>query len=101
MSPGVDSAIEALIEWAVAPEPPLPAVAETGAVAAFRTSLQAGPRSQRLAIDVLLLGLWAHGGLLRRWPAGRLAPLGEALAALAQLAYYGEPTVLELLGCPP
>ena len=32
---------------------------------------------------------------------GALAPIGEALAGLAQLAYYGEPAVLHALGCRP
>lgn len=89
------NAIEALIEWAVAPAPPLPPVAATGAVAAFMNSLDSGPRSQRLAVHALLFGFRDRDRLLR----GPLAPIGEALAGLAQLAYYGEPAVLRALGC--
>lgn len=91
------SAIEALIEWAVAPAPPLPPVAATGAVAAFVNSLDSGPRSQRLAVNALLFVFRDRDRLLR----GALAPIGEALAGLAQLAYYGEPAVLHALGCRP
>ncbi len=88
------NAIEALIEWAVAPAPPLPPVRETDAVAAFGRSLESGPRLQRQLLRVLILGPSGCERML----SGRLAPLGEALAALAQLAYYGEPAVLAALG---
>jgi hypothetical protein len=91
------NAIEALIEWAVAPAPPLPPVAATGAVAAFLNSLDSGPRSQRLAVHALVFGFRRNRDRLLRGP---LAPIGEALAGLAQLAYYGEPAVLRVLGCP-
>ena len=99
-------AAEAVIDWAVAPEPPLPPVAQTGAVAAFVSGFDVGPRAQRLGLRVLLLviGLipprlsWRKHGRVREGPA---APLIEALAALAQLAYYGDPTVLDRLARLP
>src|SRR5437660_10626003 len=94
-------AAEAVIEWAVAPAAPLPAVRETDAVAAFGRSLDAGPRLHRCAARGLLTGLEllgrcapdsrraARAAALARLERGRLASLGDLLAALAHLAYYG------------
>jgi hypothetical protein len=90
-------AIEGVIQWAVAPVAPLPAVSDTDAAAAFVHSLEYGPPVHRLAVRVLMCG---GGRLVPRLQSGFTAPLAEALAALAQLAYYGEPSVLEALGCP-
>jgi hypothetical protein len=90
-------AIEAVIEWAVAPAAPLPAVRETDAVAAFEQSVSAGPVLQRWALraTLALVGPRAFGRWILRT---RLAPLGELLAGLAQLAYYGDVGVSRLLG---
>jgi hypothetical protein len=108
-----------LIEWAVAPEPPLPAVAETDAVAAFARNLEQGLRLQRLALRVVLAALELlpllagegrrlsrlsrdrRVGLLGRLEHGLAAPLGDALAALAHLSYYGDLGVMRELGYDP
>ena len=108
-----------LIEWAVAPEPPLPAVAETDAVAAFVRSLEHGPRPHRLALRVVLVALELlpllagerrllsrlprdrRVGLLGRLERGFAAPLGDALAALAHLSYYGDLGVMHELDYDP
>jgi hypothetical protein len=102
--------IEAVIEWAVAPATPLPPVRETDAVAAFALSLEAGPPSHRRALWPLLAGLDllrsrrgpdARYAVLSWLERGRLAPLADLLAGLAQLAYYGDPDVLQMLGYDP
>ncbi len=108
-----------LIEWAVSPEPPLPPVADTDAVAAFARSLEQGSRPERLALRGLLAGLellplvsgerrrLAHlsapgaTGVLGRIERGAAAPVGSALASLAQLAYYGDLGVMRILGYDP
>jgi hypothetical protein len=80
------------IEAAVAPEPPLPPVAETDAVGAFRAQLAAAPRLNRVAIRALLLARAA--GV----PLGRA---DEPLRALARISYYGDLGVMRTLGYDP
>jgi hypothetical protein len=101
-------AAAALVDAVAAPEPPLPAVAETDAVAAFATWLAYAPRPNRVLLRATLLAL-AAAGLPRRDRAGRLAllrrlghsPLAEALRATAAVSYYGDAGVLrQLLGTP-
>jgi hypothetical protein len=99
-------AVEAVIEWAVAPAAPLPRVAETDAVAAFVAAMASGPRIERVGLCWLLAALDALGArpsawVLGRLLTGRLAALGELLAALGQLAYYGDLGVLRALGYEP
>jgi len=91
--------IRALIEWAVDPVPPLPAVPDTDAVAAFAADIDRSQPPQRLALRGALALVEV---LPLRWlDDGLLAPLGDALAALAQLAYYGDLTVMRALGYDP
>jgi hypothetical protein len=89
-----------LIEWAVAPAPPLPPVAATDAVAAFARDIECSPASQRLA----LRGLLALASRVppRRFEAGGpLAGLGDLFGALAHLAYYGDAGVMRVIGYDP
>ena len=80
------------IETAVAPRPPLPPVAHTDAVRAFRAQLAAAPRLNRVAIRALLL---AHAAGVP------LGPAEEPLRALARISYYGDLAVLRTLGYDP
>ena len=84
--------VERYVEQAVAPAPPLPAVARTDAVAAFEAQLAAGPRLNRLAIRALLL---AHAAGLP------LGPAREPLRAIAHISYYGDLGVMRTLGYDP
>lgn len=104
-----------VIEWAVAPAPPLPAVADTDAVVSAMRYLDHGPRPHRLALRAALALLELMPLLagerrtlsrlprdralqqLARLELGRAAALGEALAAVAHLSYYGDPGVMRLL----
>ena len=98
-------AAAALVDAVAAPEPPLPPVAETDAVASFATWLAYAPRPNRVLLRAALLAL-AAAGLPRRDRAGRLAllrrlghsPLGEGLRATAAVSYYGDAGVLRALG---
>jgi hypothetical protein len=108
-----------LIEWAVSPEPPLPAVAETDAVAAFARNFAVGSRPERLGLRIVLAALELlpfmagehrrlvrlpvprQAGILGRLERGGTAPLASALAALAQLSYYGDLGVMRTLGYDP
>jgi hypothetical protein len=108
-----------LIEWAVSPEPPLPAVADTDATAAFVRNIEAASRPERLALRGLLAALellpliagegrrlarlpaYRRTGFLGRLENGPAAPLASALAALAQLSYYGDLGVMRQLGYDP
>ena len=98
-------AAAALVDAVAAPEPPLPAVAETDAVASFATWLAYAPRPNRMLLRATLLALSA-AGFPRRDRAGRLAllrrlghsPLAEGLRATAAVSYYGDAGVLRALG---
>ena len=98
-------AIAALVDAVAAPEPPLPAVSETDAVASFAAWVAYAPRPNRVLLRATLLAL-AAVGLARRDRAGRLAllhrlgrsPLGEGLRATAAVTYYGDAGVLRELG---
>ncbi len=80
------------IDEAVAPVPPLPPVARTDAVAAFRAQLAAAPRLNRLAIRALLVA---------RAAGVPLGPAEEPLRALARISYYGDLGVMRALGYDP
>ena len=75
-------------------------------MAAFTHSLDRGPRWHRMALRAVLaviaVVLTTTGGrdigVLGRLTAALPAGIGEGLAALGQLAYYGEPSVLAALG---
>jgi hypothetical protein len=100
----------ALVDAVAAPEPPLPAVADTDAVASFATWLAYAPQPNRALLRAALLGLVA-ARIAQRDRAGRLAllrrlghsPLAEGLRAIAAVSYYGDPGVLHALGhvAPP
>jgi hypothetical protein len=100
------AALAALIDAVAAPRPPLPAVVDTDAAAAFARWLEYAPRLNRAALRAALTGL-----ALARYPrkdrAARLAllkrlgPLGEALRAAAAMSYYGDTGVLAVLGHDP
>jgi hypothetical protein len=109
-----------LAETVVAPAAPLPPVRETDAVASFDRQLTAAPALNRNGLRGTLLALELgprlarRGGRLRRLPAEerlaflrsleaspRLRPLVQAVAALAQLSYYGDDGVMRLLGYDP
>lgn len=103
------AAFAAIADAVVAPEPPLPPVCETDAVAAFAALLAASPAANRLG---LRLALRALGGVRRMDRAGcaaRLArlertPAGAAikpLRAVAQLCYYGDLSVMAVIGYEP
>lgn len=105
-----------LVDAAVAPRPPLPAVAETDAVAAFERYLACSPAANRAALRGALLALdlapllSRRRATLRRLPRERAidllerveaGPLGaayKALRGLAQLSYYGDAAVMRSLG---
>lgn len=105
-----------VVEWAVSPRPPLPAVADTDAVAALHRTLALMGRAQRIGLRLVLLALelaplvTGEWTLLGRLPAVRratalgflerrpLAPAGAGLAALAKVSYYGDERVLRQLG---
>lgn len=101
-------AAAALVDAVAAPEPPLPPVRETDAVAAFATWLAYAPRPNRLLLRTALLAL-AAAGFPRRDRTGRLAllhrlghsPLAEGLRATAAVSYYGDAGVLETLHATP
>jgi hypothetical protein len=105
-----------LVEAAVAPQPPLPAVEQTDACDAFARYLAASPTANRAALRAALLAIELGplalrlGAPLRRLPLERRvaylhrlerSPLGaaaKALRGLAQLCYYGDAAVMASLG---
>lgn len=101
--------VAALVDAVVAPEPPLPPVRRTDAVAAFGAWFAAGPAVSRVVVRAALAAL-AGAGFTRRGRAGRLAALrrrdrlpparslADALRSVAAVAYYGDAGVLRLLG---
>ncbi len=108
-----------VIEWAVSPRPPLPALADTDAVTAFASNFERGSRPERVALRGLLAALellpflagerrrltslppHRRAGVLGRLERGPAAPVGSALAALAQFSYYGDLGVMRQLGYDP
>ena len=108
LSPREASIFACLCDAFVAPEPLLPPVRETDAVATFATWLAYAPRPNRLLLRTALLTL-AAAGFPRRDRTGRLAllrrlghtPLAEGLRATAAVSYYGDAGVLETLHATP
>jgi hypothetical protein len=102
----------------VAPEPVLPAVRETDAVAFFDHWMGLMPRANRVGMRALLLlaeiaPIATHGARLRRidrdrrgeWVLrvehsgnGHVRMLMKLMESAAQLSYYGSDTVLGRLG---
>ncbi len=99
------AAIEDIIQIAVAPAPPLPPVRKTDAVTVFSRVIDACDWPERHALRLIVgaLGLVPIGrrAVLGRLMRGRLAPLGEALASMAQTCYYGDIRVMRSLGYDP
>lgn len=103
-----ERACAALIEAAVAPAPPLPAVADTDAVEAFMIYVRGSPPAGRLALSAFLAALELAPLALRGRRLSRLDPARRSqmirwlsppgLEALPQLFYYGDEQVLKLLG---
>ena len=91
--------IESLITWAVDPQPPLPPVAETDAVAALVANIEHSPGPQRIALRAAL----AAAGALQRGALDRapFAPLADLVTALSHLAYYGDLGVSRVIGFDP
>jgi hypothetical protein len=105
-----------LVEAAVAPQPPLPAVAQTDACEAFALYLAASPAVNRVALRAALLAIeigplaLRFGAPLRRLALdrrvaylerlerSRLGTAAKALRGLAQLCYYGDAAVMASLG---
>lgn len=104
-------------ETVVAPAHGLPPVAETDAVAYFGSVLATSPALNRRGLRVLLHALELAPLLVLRPPRrmssldpdmrraymanlgrGPAAPLVEALASIAKVAYYGEDGVMRSLG---
>ena len=91
--------IHSLIEWAVDPQPPLPAVADTDAVDAMARNIERSPAPQRAGLRAAVA---VAGALPRRaLESGPLAPLGELVTALAHLAYYGDLGVMHVVSYDP
>lgn len=102
-----------IVDFAVAPAPPLPRLEETDAVAAFERYLKASPPANRAGLRAVLFALeLAPMACGRRRPLTHLAPedrdslfaellrgpmagLVEALRALAHVSYYGDRQVLQ------
>jgi hypothetical protein len=75
-----------LVEKTCAPQPPLPPVEATDAVAAYERWMRAAPRLNRglIRLGVLTVGVRA-----------------EALRAIAGFSYYGDPGVAAIVGHAP
>jgi hypothetical protein len=97
-------AAAALVDAVAAPEPPLPPVGQTDAVASFATWIAYAPQPNRALLHAAL-GALALVRFARRDRAGRLAllgrlghnPLAEGLRATAAVSYYGDAGVLHTL----
>jgi len=101
-------AVAALVDAVAAPEPPLPPVRDTDAVASFARWLAYAPQPNGAVLRTALLAL-AATRISRRSRAGRLAllrrlgrsPLAEGLRATAAVSYYGDAGVLRALSHGP
>ena len=97
-------AVAALVDAVAAPEPPLPPVRDTDAVASFARWLAYAPQPNRAVLRAALLAL-AAARFAHRSRVGRLAllrrlghsPLAEGLRATAAVSYYGDAGVLRTL----
>lgn len=118
LTPREASIFACVCDTIVAPEPALPAVRDTDAVAAFDRLLAAAPRINRVALRALLYVAELGPRALGRRRLRRLAPRerGEVLDALdhakapplrqltalvksvAYLSYYGDDAVARRLG---
>jgi hypothetical protein len=96
---GERRAVERLLEAAVPAGGPLPAVADTDAVAAFGEWVGAAPRPNRVALR-LMLRASARGDVRRRVESGKgvLGGGTQFLARIAAHCYYGDEGVMRRLG---
>ncbi len=94
-------AIARLVDAVAAPEPPLPPVGDTDAVASFATWLAYAPRLNRTAFRVALRLVGTGDREARLARVRRLGPLGEGLRSAAAVGYYGDLGVLRVLGHDP
>jgi hypothetical protein len=105
------SIFAAVVDAVVDPEPPLPPVAQTDAVAAFERWLAAAPPLNRAALRALLYAVEitprinGEGARLRALPrAGRLGALrrwgglADALRSAAAGCYWGDAGALDAIG---
>jgi hypothetical protein len=110
LTPREAAIVAALADTVAAPEPPLPAVHQTDAVAAFDRWLTHAPALNRLALRAVL---YPAGARLRERARGdRVASLRrldrsrvpgvrqamEALRASVSACYFGDVTVMRMLG---
>jgi hypothetical protein len=111
MTPREASIFAAVVDAVVDPEPPLPPVAQTDAVAAFERWLVAAPPLNRAALRALLYAveitprIHGEGARLRALPrAGRLRALqrwgglADALRSAAAGCYWGDAGALAAIG---
>ncbi len=111
-----------LIDTIVAPAAPLPPVRETDAVAFLDRWLARSPRPQRVGLRILihvtelgpLLSGFSHRmrrlsrpqrlryvRRLERAPLTPVRQISKLVAGMATLAYYGDDTVMRMLGYDP
>jgi hypothetical protein len=107
------SIFAAVVDAVVDPEPPLPPVADTDAVAAFERWLAAAPPLNRAALRALLYAVEVaprihEGARLRALPrAGRLralakwAGLADPLRSAAAGCYWGDARAQEVITSGP
>jgi hypothetical protein len=119
LSPREASIFACLADTVVAPEPVLPPVRETDAVAFFDRWMERAPRVNRIAVRGLLYALEAgpfvlgFGARMRRLSSDRraeylhaieqsrlpqLRQLAKLLQGFGQLAYYGDDQVMLRIG---
>ncbi len=116
LSPREASIFACLCDTVVAPAPPLPAVADTDAVEAFDRYLVSTPPLNRLGLRAVVhaaelaprllgqrdrlrrLGERERGEALRRAETSRAKPVVDALEFIARLSYFGDDSVMRLLG---
>jgi hypothetical protein len=99
----------AVTDAVVAPEPPLPPVSQTDAVAAFAALLAVSPAANRLGLRLLLRALTplrhadraACAARLDRLERTRAGGAIKALRSVAHLCYYGDAGVLAVIGYDP
>jgi hypothetical protein len=122
LTPREASIFACLADAAVAPEPLLPPLRDTGAVAFFDRWLTQSPRRNRLGLRALLYVLElaplirGRGARMRRLSAGerrvflrsleesgpaQLQQLAKLVEQIAYLAYYGEDEMMLRLGYDP
>jgi len=103
--------VAALADTMAAPEPPLPAVADTDAVDAVDAWLARAPALNRAGLRAAIRLVGAGGFAerdrpertrrLRRWERTPLRQLVRVLVGLIVIAYYGDDEASRVLGYDP